>query len=322
MTYLKKKFQDALDYQHGLQNLIDQPQLEHAIAIDENFLKINGISFYIIMATGYATHKVLGLKVSKTRKWEDIRDVFLETNRNSQESLEVITADAWGSTKFCAKNLKRPITLITHRHKKIYEDVVIEYYNYEKNIRKITTIGVKSDFVKKKATREYYYMESEEDLAVKMKKKRGRKKGTKNGQGKKKKKPKKPKTKKKRGRKGYRTMFDKGKRGYAKIDPYQKTVRVGKEIPPAVDATLEEVINLYPKIFIQNNLAEHKNSLLSNFLILSGPKTPEGIERRIRVCIICHNNPLILSGLTFNHNFQSNFLNSMIRKSPLLKLMV
>ncbi|WP_457556885.1 hypothetical protein [Candidatus Harpocratesius sp.] len=319
MTYLSKKFQNMLDKQHGLQNLVEKPQFEHAVSIDETFLKINGISFYIIMATGYATHKVLGLKVSKTRTWEDIRDVFLEADQNSQEPLKVITADAWGGTKSCAKNLKRPITLIMHRHKKPFEDIVVKHYDYEENKRKITTIGVKSDFVKKKATREYYYMESVEDLAVKMKKKRGRKKGTKNGQGKKKKKP---KTKKKRGSKGYRTVFDKGKRGYAKIDPYRKTVRVGKNILPAVSAALEEVINLYPKRFIQNNLAEHKNSLISNFLVLSGPKTAETIERKIRAFIICRNNPLILFSLTFNHNFQSNFLNTMIRKSPILKLIV
>ncbi|WP_457559529.1 hypothetical protein [Candidatus Harpocratesius sp.] len=206
-----------------------------------------------------------------------------------------------------------------HRHKKPFEDVVVEHYNYKENIRKITTIGVKSDFVKKKATREYYYMELVEDLAVKMKKRRGRKKGTKNGLHKKKKIP---KTKKKRGPKGYRTVFDKGKRGYAKIDPYRKTVRVGKKIPPAVGTALGEIMNLYPKLCIQNNLAEHKNNLISNLLVLSWPKTAERIERKIRAFIIYRNNPLILLSLTFNYNFQLNFLNSMIRKFPQLKLMV
>ena len=113
----------------------------------------------------------------------------------------------------------------------------------------------------------------------------------KNGQRKRKKSPKK---KKKRGRKGFRTVFNKGKRGYAKIDPYRKTVRVGKEISPAVGAALGEVILLYASKYIQNNLAEHKNSLLSNSLVLTGSKTVKKIEKRIRACIICQNSQTIL----------------------------
>lgn len=319
MTYLNQKFQDALDRHHGLQNLVDELQDERAVSIDETFLKINGVSFYIIMATGYATHKVLGLKVSKTRTWEDIRDVFKEADDNSQEPLEIITADAWGATKACAKRLNRPITLIMHKHKKPYEDVVVETYDYEENIRKITIIGVKSDFTKKQAIREYHYMESEENINPPIKKSRGRPKGVKNGQGKK---NKNPKIKKKRGRKGFRTVFDKGKRGYAKVDPYRKTVRVGKDISPAVDAALGEVVKLFAKGFIQNNLAEHKNSVLSNSLVLSGPKTAESVERRLRAFFICKNNPSILNSIIFEHKFQYNFLNCQIQKSPLLVLMV
>ncbi len=80
------------------------------------------------MATGYATHKVLGLKVSETRKWEDIRDVFLEVNKNSSKLIEIITADAWSGTLACVKNLKRPITLIMYKHKKPSENVVVKRY--------------------------------------------------------------------------------------------------------------------------------------------------------------------------------------------------
>ena len=271
------------------------------------------------MATGYSTHKVLGLKVSETRKWEDIRDVILEADSNSQERIEVLTADAWNGTRACAKNLNRPITLIMHKHKKPYEDIVIERFNYEQNNRITTRIGVKSDFAKKRAKREYYYIEKNENLNSPPKKKRGRPKGVKNGQRKRKKSPKK---KKKRGRKGFRTVFDKGKRGYAKIDPYRKTVRVGKEISPAVSAALGEVIHLYALKHIQNNLAEHKNSLLSNSLVLTGPKTVESIEKRIRACIICQNNPTILDSITIHHNFQYSFLNTQILKSPLLEILV
>ncbi len=44
-------------------------------------------------------------------------------------------------------------------------------------------------------------------------------------------------------------------------------------------------------------------------------KKTEKIKQKIRAFIIFLNNPLVLSCLTFNHNFQLNFLNTMKRKS-------
>ena len=89
-----------------------------------------------------------------------------------------------------------------------------------------------------------------------------------------------------------------------------------------VSAALGEVIHLYALKHIQNNLAEHKNSLLSNSLVLTGLKTIESIEKRIRACIICQNNPTILDSITIHHNFQYSFLNTQILNSPLLDILV
>jgi len=318
MTYLNDKFQESLDQHHGLHNLVSTLQCDRAIALDETFLKIKGKAYYIIIATGYYSHKVLGLKVSRTRTWKDIFEVFLEADNNTVDQIEIVTADAWGGTKTCIKNLKRPMTLITHRHKKPYKDVVIEKYEYEGNIRKITTIGVKTDFVKKRAKKEYRYIESTEMVNLPAKKKRGRPKGVKNGQGKKKKLP---GPKKKRGRKNFLTIFNKGTKGYAKVDPYRKTVRVGKEISPAVRAALGDVVNLFAKIYIQNNLAENINSVLSNQMVLSGPKSEISIERRLRAVLICRNNPRILETLMINHKFQQKFIIKQILQSPLFSLL-
>ena len=315
MTYLNKKFQESIDQHFGLQNLVLNPLNDRSIAIDETFLKIRGKSYYIIIATGYSSHKILGIKVSRTRTWKDIYEVFQEADKNSIEPIEIVTADAWGGTKACVKNTLRSMTLIMHRHKKPYKHVVIERYEYDENIRKVTEIGVKSDFVKKRGKREYYHRYFEENTVPPVKKKRGRPKGVKNGQGKKKKKP---TVKKKRGRKGFLSVFTKGKRGYANIDPYRRTVRVGKDISPAVAAALGEVVNLYPKMFIQNNLAENINSVLSRTVVLSGPKTAEGVERRLRALIICRNNPELLETLIINHMFQQSFLIKQIIDSPLL----
>ncbi|MCF2142013.1 MAG: hypothetical protein K9W44_18335 [Candidatus Lokiarchaeota archaeon] len=82
------------------------------------------------------------------------------------------------------------------------------------------------------------------------------------------------------------------------------------------------MVKLYSKNFIQNNLAEHKNSMLSNYLVLSGPKTAESIEKRLRTFIICHNNPYLLQQLQIRHQFQQEFLNRQICKSPLRWLLI
>jgi hypothetical protein len=314
MNYLYKKLQNNIDRVQGLQNLVDQAQKDYAIAIDETFLTINGKSFYIIMATGYTSHKILGLKVSKTRSMGDIRDVFLEADRNTLKPISIITADAWNGTRALARYLDRPITIVIHKHKKPYEKVVIIKYHYDSSTRFVTTIGLKSDFCKKRGSREYYYLESSEPRYPAPKKKRGRPKGAKGGQKKQKRKARK---KLKRGRKGLFVVFDRGKRGYAKVDPHRITVRVGRDISKPVAAGIEDVVKLFPKSFIQNNLAEHKNSVLSNYLVLSGPKTAETVERRLRAFLICHNNPKLLEKLEIHHFFQKKFLVDQIRNSPL-----
>ena len=244
-------------------------------------------------------------------------DVFQEAEKNTQKPIEIITADAWGATQSLATNLKRQITLIIHKHKKPYEKVVIKKYAYDDDTRITTTIGLKSDFCKKRKKREYFYSEKREQLTPPQKRKLGRPKGVKNGQGKKKKNA---KVKKKRGRKGLFTVFDKGKKGYAKVDPYRKTVRVGKDIPNTVSAALGDVVKLYAKNFIQNNLAEHKNSVISNNLVLSGPKGAKTAERGLRAFFICRNNPQLLKNLQITHQFQKNFILRQIKECPLLPL--
>ncbi|MCF2141217.1 MAG: DDE-type integrase/transposase/recombinase [Candidatus Lokiarchaeota archaeon] len=131
LSYLYTKFQQAIIKQVGLQNLVNKKQKDHAIAIDETFLKINGKTYYIIMATGYASHKILGLKVSQTRKMEDMLEVFNEAEKNTSKPITIITADAWNGTQALAKYLDRPITISIHKHKKPYEKIVVKRYEYD-----------------------------------------------------------------------------------------------------------------------------------------------------------------------------------------------
>ena len=99
ITKLRDVFVEALDKLEGLDKLVKVPQPDRTICIDETFLKIEGTSVYIIIATGYKTHKILGLKVSKTRKEKDMREVFDEAEKNTKEPISNVISDGWSPTQ-------------------------------------------------------------------------------------------------------------------------------------------------------------------------------------------------------------------------------
>lgn len=94
----------AIDKLSELESLVLEPQPDTAIAIDETFLKIERTSIYVIIATGYSSHKTLGIKVSKSRSEEDMREVFDEAERNTKHQITTITSDALNATQSMAKN--------------------------------------------------------------------------------------------------------------------------------------------------------------------------------------------------------------------------
>ncbi|MHA1340449.1 MAG: DDE-type integrase/transposase/recombinase [Promethearchaeota archaeon] len=118
ITYIHQKYLDALDNLHNLDALVLEPQRDTAISIDETFIKIGGKKFYIIIATGYTTRRILALRVSENRREEDLCAVFDEADHNTVKPIRIVTADAWSGTQAMIKNLGRPITFIIHKHKK------------------------------------------------------------------------------------------------------------------------------------------------------------------------------------------------------------
>ena len=130
----------------------------------------------------------------------------------------------------------------------------------------------------------------------------GRAKGSKN-----KRKEKPLKKKKKQGKRGVFKVFDKGKKFYAKIDPYRKTVKISKKLPASLTTALTEVLNLFALMSIQNNLSENKNSILQSKMRLRGPKTVKSVERRIRATEIVQNQPEILEKIQISRNVRGSF---------------
>jgi hypothetical protein len=308
ISLLRKDLEDTIQNTRGLDQLVSIPQPDRTIALDETFLKIEGKSIYIIIATGYTTHKTLGLKVSETRNEEDIRQVFDEADRNTKEPIVAASIDAWGASQSMAKNLNREFTLFIHKHKSPYDRAVIRHFTYTSNERIITDVGVKVDVFKHRGTREYHYQEKREPISVPPPKPVGRPKGVKNGQ-----KKSKSTAKKTRGKKGLFTVFTKGTRGYMKVDPFRKAIKFGKDCLGTVAAALNSAFNVYARMTIQNNIAENINSVLQSIIRLRGPKTIQSAEKRLRATLIVRNDPTILKELVVSRNMHGIIVTNNIR---------
>lgn len=158
ISALRTEIEKAIEKHQTLNSLVDVPQPDKAIAIDETFLKIEGKKVYIIVATGYTTRKVLGIKVSFTRKEQDMREVYDEAEKNTNYQISTVISDAWTSTIAMAKNLGHEITHVIHKHKKPYDKAVIKHHEYTDTERVTTDIGVKTDIMEKRGTRQGHYM--------------------------------------------------------------------------------------------------------------------------------------------------------------------
>jgi len=303
VTALRLELEQALQALQGLDSLVLIPQPDWAIAIDETFLKIEGTSIYVIIATGYTTHKALGLKVSTTRAEEDILEVFKEAERNTENPISVVSSDALNATQSALKHLNRKIIHVIHPHKKPFDKAIIRYYQYESGKRITATKEVQTDFSKKRKKRLFRYMMTTTDLTPKPKRKRGRPKGAKT-----KKKQKSPSPPQKRGRKGLYTVFSNGTKGCATIDPYRDKLKVKKGMSSTVGAALNKTLKLFALMSIQNNLSENINAFLRSSLCLTGPKSLESVERRIRAKMILRNHPELLQEIIISHTLRADFI--------------
>jgi len=302
ISALRNEIENTIERHRKLDKLVDVPQPDKAIAMDETFLKIEGKTIYVIIATGYTSRKTLGVKVSTSRAEQDMREVFEEAERNTKYPIATVTSDAWGATIAMVRNLGRPITHVIHKHKKPYKKVVILRYEYVDGERIITTIGVKNSAVKRRGKREARYTITKGPVTPPPSKNRGRPKGSKT-----KKKKVAPKEENKRGKKGLFKVFDKGTKFYFIVDPYRKTVKLSKNLPASLATALADLLQLFARMSIQNNLAETKNSIIRALMCLTGPKTIESAERKIRAMLLVKNQPDILNELRIQRNVRGTF---------------
>jgi hypothetical protein len=313
VSQLRKVLEEAIERNYGLDKLVMIPQTDEVIAMDETFFTIEGTSVYLILATGYISKKTLGLKISESRKLEDLKTVFDEAQKNVIHPITLMSVDGWGAYQTLAKDLKREFTLVIHPHKKPYNLAWIMELSYDDTTRKITQIGVKTDIFEQRATREFHYLEQTEPLSPPQPKPKGRPKGTKNGQGRKKR-----SEKKQRGRKGFKRIFTKGKKGYVKVDPYRKTIRFSKDCPATVATGLDKTFHVFAGMSIQNNQAENINSVIESLVRMRGPRTMETLEQRLRATVIIRNDPSILDHIEISRQIRGEFLLKNMKARDLL----
>jgi len=317
ISKLRDIFIEALDKLEELDKLVKVPQSDRTICMDETFLKIEGTSVYIIVATGYKTHKILGLKVSKTRKEKDMREVFDEAEKNTKKPISNVISDGWGATQKMTKNLRRKITHVIHKHKKPYKKVLARHYFYTKTHRITLEIGIKNDLFKKRGRRVFYYAVSKMPLNPLPPKKLGRPKASKN---KSKSKKKSIKTNK-LGERGLLKVFYNGKRGYTKADPYRLTLKFSKTMDPKLISVLTDLFELFFRKTIQNNVGEGSNSVLQSLLKLCGPKTISSVEDKIRAFAMIRNRPELLSKVQIDRNIRGTFISCDLITPELAHLM-
>ncbi len=217
-----------------------------------------------------------------------------------------------------AAGLRRPITLIIHKHKSPYDRAIIRSIEYTVEERVITDIGVKVDVFSRRGKREFHFMTRRESLNSPAPRPRGRPKGVRNGHGKKKHRP---KRKQKRGRKGLFIVFDKGTKGYMRVDPTRDKLRVGRDCPRAVAAALGIAFSLYGGLAIQNNLSENINCVLQSIVRLKGPKTIESVEKLLRATLIVRNDPTIIDRLIFLRRLRAPFFFQNVKVADFAALM-
>ena len=98
------------------------------------------------------------------------------------------------------------------------------------------------------------------------------------------------------------------RQAYATIDPYRDKLKVRKGLSSTVAAALNTTLQLFNLMSIQNNLAENINSFLRAVLKLTGPKTIESVEQRIRATLKVRNHPELLEDIIITRKIRANFL--------------
>ncbi len=93
-----------------------------------------------------------------------------------------------------------------------------------------------------------------------------------------------------------------------KADPYRMTLKFSKNMNPKIAVTLKELLGLFFRRTVQNNIGEGSNSVIQSLLKLCGPKTESSVENKIRAVVIVRNHPELLNEIRIERNIRGDFI--------------
>jgi len=283
--------------------LVSRKTKDRAVSIDETFFKIDEETVYAIIVRRYRSSKVLGVNVSPARAEADMRKASDETQANSSERIDVITADAHEATRAMDRHLGYPVTLIVHPHEKSYDKAIIERIECDCAVQVHALIGVSTDIFKKQKKRQYHFKQVTRPVNPPAPEPRGHPKGSKN---KTKTKLKDKKNPKKRGRPSIFDVFRSRRKGYVKERPGKRQLVFSRSPIPPVVKGMRDAFELFAGKYMQTNHSESTNNLLRTVVFLGGQRSATRLDRRIHTVMRMRNDLELKPHSKIKHRYRAN----------------
>lgn len=239
------------------------------IVMDETFLKIGKIQFYLIAAAS-KEGEILSWSLSKKRSVEEVRKVFLQAIK-IYPFAGILISDSYGSYRKFVKEIPYPIIHIAHIHKKPHKRATIyqQFRDEESNKLLSIEVGVSTDIFVTSGEK-FLFANIKSNNLKKTNRPRGRPKGSKNRskgviEEEKKKKAAQPKRKRRP-----RNIFKKGLKLQVETNVEKNSLVIDSEVPENAQfhllIMLMTVFQHFKGIHITSNYIELIFSVFKNSL--------------------------------------------------------
>lgn len=265
-----------------------QPVDARALFADETFVTIDKKQWYIV-AIRAPDGQVLSIDIVEHRSADILLDLFIVAMKRLVAPLTVIVTDGLPAYKNVAKRIGHDLVHVQCIHKPPYKRVIIDQIHHEGNKIFTTTLATSDDILE--GTNAFIAQESSK-VETKIKGKRGRPKGSKNGSAKQKQAAPKPGT----------HPNDKRPREYRNgttrafyFDAKAGTIKAFLEEGAPRQPGLESLIPLFTGLCITTNIMESLFSTIKQLLNFRGRRSVDQWRDMLRACIVLWSCPHVIA---------------------------
>jgi len=265
-----------------------QPVDAHALFADETFVTIDKKVWYIV-AIRAPDGQVLNIDIVEHRTAYILLDLIIAAMKRLVAPLTMLITDGLPAYKNIAKRIGHDLIHVQCIHKPPYKRVIIDQIHHDGNKIFTTTLATSDDILK--GTNAFVVQESNR-VETKVKGKRGRPKGSKNGSGKKKQQKPVPET----------HPNDKRPREYRNgttrvfyFDAKAGTVTSFLEEGKPRHAGLESLIPVFAGLCITTNIMESLFSTIKQLLNFRGRRSVEQWRDALKACIVIWSCPHVVA---------------------------